>query len=604
VPTAVIKRAKRVPFDEGMLAEAVENSRRVLEVFRTNRKKFVEQYVGDQYTDTGAPAPVPVPLIAQYVQIMGRNLVTKNPRVLLSTFNPTHKPTVSAMQGWANDTIEKQNLALQFQRMAEDALFSIGIGVVALSTPSDAAVSNYNLPAGSAFLARVDLDDWVYDVTARDFEEADYEGHRYRVPIDTIRDSKLYTRARKDLKPTEYREHNESGDERITEIGRSNYRPAEMDEKVDLWQFYLPRRRLIVTYSADQSGRADQLLREQEWVGPDCGPYHHLCFNRVPGNAMPLSPIMNLYAMHSLVNNLWRKLDDQARRQKDVLLVDGKRTSDGDAIVRSNDGDAIRVDDPSSAVPVSFGGPNPNNFQFEEAAAMKFKELAGNLDSIGGLSPQAKTAKQDSMLHESAAQSVVALQETTTAFVSKALKALCWYWHHDPFKVMKTNYSVEGLPEVSIVRRVTPEQRLRVPFDSLGVKVDPYSMLQATPQSRAAALDAVVRETIMPMMALLQQQGVQFNIEKYLKFQAEYRDMPDLSEVVSLAEPPEEESERTPGEGSGMGATMPQKTERSYVRENRSERTSRGNNLMLQNALMGVNSGGRPNSSIPAQGPR
>lgn len=138
------------------------------------------QYVGRNYSEEGTSEEVPINLLALYVSIVQRSLVAKTPRVMLSTFQFANKPSVDAMQTWVNKEMEDMHIARTLQRWVVDALFSIGIIKVALATPSDAAKYQWNLQGGQPFAMPVDLDDFVYDMHARDWDEVSFIGHRYR----------------------------------------------------------------------------------------------------------------------------------------------------------------------------------------------------------------------------------------------------------------------------------------------------------------------------------------------------------------------------------------------------------------------------------------
>lgn len=585
----------------------MQKSRLTLQRARAERREMVRQYVGSHWADEGSKQAVPVNLISLYCQIVARQMISKNPRVLLSVFDKKAKPSVRAMQGWCNREIEAQYLSMTLERVVIDAFFSVGICKVALATPADSALRGYNQLTGQAFAARVDLDDFVYDIHCKDFAEAGYIGHRYRAPLEIIKDSSLYSKARKELSPSANSPYNLDGDERIGVLGRGYYtQEEEFEDFVDLWEVYIPRKRLILTLADDGMTGATTIasreaLREQEWLGPDCGPYHFLSYLTVPGNAMPKGPIQDVIDLHLQVNRHYRKLDNMASRIKENIFVRGGADADGKRVLDSNDGDILKVDSPEGIKQVIWGGPNPALLAFADHLKNLFDFMAGNLSIMGGLAPQSKTASQDRMLNENSARGVQAMQESTITFVSSVLKAMCWYWHHDPFKVMKTKYSPPGLPEFETVIAVHPAgtqspdgQPLLtrdVKFEDLDIKVDPYSLQHQTPQERLAGLNQVVQQIIMPMMQLLQQAGIMFDVNTYLNKIAELMDMPDLQDIISTQEPPEVES-AGPSHQAGMGV-MPQETTRNYVRESTSNNTQGKEQAGLQ-ALAGMGNGQMP----------
>jgi hypothetical protein len=549
----------------------MQKDRLTLKRAREERREAVREYIGRHWSEEGTPHSVPLNLISLYCRIVGPKLISNHPKVQLSTMRKQHKPVVSAMEDWANEEIETINLKSTLQRNAIDALFSIGIAKVAIATPADSATKNWNQRAGQPFAERVDLDDFVYDTHARDFDEAGYIGHRFRVPLDVVRESKIYGPGRKELTASEDKLFNLEGDERISMLGREYYsNQEEYEDFVDLWEIYLPRHRVVVTLADDYLTGASEssagkytakALREVNWIGPDRGPYHILAYGIVPGNSMPKSPIQDLIDLHSPTNNILRKQIAQAQRQKSNLLYSGAATEDAQRVTTANDGDAIRVDNPQSVAEVARGGPDPKNFTLMMQLKELFSWASGNLDIMGGLSPQSRTAHQDEMLNQNSSGTVADLQQKTVEYTSDIIESLCWFWHHHPTNTMESEYSAPG-GNASITRKVTPQHRAAVPFKDLNVQVDPYTLQHQTPQQKMQALDAVVAQ-LMPMMQLLQQQGIMFDVNVYLQKKAEYLNMPDLAEMFTVRPPPQDAGA---GQGGGESPGMPAKTERTYTR--------------------------------------
>ena len=606
MPTLAAKPTLKTS-DVARLCQAVRSSRKVLERFRKERLEAVREYVGAHWSDDGAYKRVPVNLLAQYVEIVGKKLVSKSPRFMLSTPSREHKPAVSAMESWANRAAEEMGLAETMQRTVLDALFSIGIVKVGLASPADASAAGWNLRAGAPFAERVDLDDFAFDTSARDFKSAAFIGHRYRVPVESVKSWKRL-KGRSRIEPTtSHRDYNEDGDERISHLQFGDEGSTEeFEDMVDLWEIYLPRRRLIVTLLSDDGGSPledDGPLQTQEWLGPDHGPYLFLKFGTVPGAAMPKAPVQDLIDMHLAVNQLWRKLIEQAARQKEILPYSAGMADDTQRLTDTSDGETFRCDSPELLKPLSFGGPNAGNFQFVEAARMVFSWKAGNLDAIGGLSPQAKTATQDQMLQAASSATVSDMQDTTVRFVSEVGKALVWYWWHDPFKVMRTTYKLPSLPDVEVERKLYPQGargptgtprtlRRDAKWSQLEVRVDPYSLTMQTPAQRASQLTQVMTQVVMPMAPLLAQQGTNVDLAEFLTKLAKYMDLPDLNDILSLQEPPDPDG-ASPGPSKDKGdGMMPGSTTRNYVRESTSGRTQQGTNNALAQLLQGTSADG------------
>lgn len=591
--------AKKLDLDIPRLCQAIYTARQELQTFREERTDAVRQYVGRHYSANGTDEKVPINLLSQYVSVVGRNLISNNPRVKIDVWQRSHKPTVKAMETWINRQIKKIKLVDTLQRAVLDSLFSIGIVKVALATPGDAVMSAWTLDAGEPIAEVVDLDDFVFDIKhARNMHNFSFMGHRYRWPRKLVEDWKVLSKARKDVETSDDSATNEHGDERISAIGRGTSSDSEeYEEMVDLWEIYLPRHRMVVTLSEEQMTgpvveEDGKPLRVQPWIGPYCGPYHILGQMTVPGNAMPKAPIMDLIDLHMSYNHLWRKLINQAQRQKSLGIYQLGNDEQAERIRKAGDGEMVGVENPQAVSELNMGGPFDRNIVLGDQLYQIFSRQSGNLDMLGGLGPQSKTATQDKLLNEAASRAIVDMQERTTNWVAQVEEALCWFWHKDPFKEMKAKFQVQGMPEIETPTPVSVEQRRQIPFEDMDIRLDPYSLKFKSPEDRMMALNNLMTQVIIPLSPQLAQQGIFPDMNAYLNMVAEFTDMPGMKDLITVQEPPEIEST-----SSGEGGGMPGNTTRNYVRENMPGRTQQGDSMNLRNAMMGVNPGGNPNAT-------
>jgi len=581
------------------LCEAMKRARLFMARAREERVKMIRQYVGQHWSEEGTTEKVPVNLVGQYVSIVGRRLVAKNPRVLISTFDTQLKPMVSAMTDWANKQIKHVKLQETLRRAVTDALFSVGIVKIALASPAEAGVYAWQLASGEPFAKCVDLDDFVYDIHARTFEEVGYIGHRFRVPLDIVKDSKYYTKSRRLLEPQEDKFFNQEGDERANVLGRGYYsNQEEYEDMIDLWEVYLPRHRQVVTLADDYLVGStvvdDEPLRVQNWVGSPLGPYRTLGLGLVPANAMPKAPLQDLIDLHDSVNRVFRKLIRSLDRLKEIGLVQNGATEQGTRIMNANDGDIIQVDDPKNFAQVVMNAQHARTlFGMSEGFRDLFSWLGGGLELMGGLGPQSKTASQDQLLNQNSGTAIADMQESTVNFASEVITALLWYWWHDPVKIQHSVHALPGMPEFTINRQVTPAMRKQGKFEDLSLAVDPYSMAHQTPQTRMQALMQIMQQVIIPLMPILVQQGLKLDLNAFLMKVANFMDMPDLLDVVTIAAPPTQgPSGASQGGTPNAGLrTQPTDTNRTYTRQNVPARTPQGDRMNRINSLLGVDTG-------------
>ncbi len=426
------------------------------------------------------------------------------------------------------------------------------------------------------------------------------------MPLEAARQFREFRKGKKDLQETKPSPYDEYGLERIGVLGRSFYGHQELEPMVDLWEFYLPRHRLIVTFQASPGGNpvvcADgKPLREQPWVGPEGGPYYFLGYQWVPGNAMPKGPLQDLFDAHCAANQFYRKSIGATERMKEVTVYqneeDAKRVRDAD------DGDTTFVERPDQVQTMIWGG---GHVQPVYGAAQAMRELfdfmGGNLALLGGRSQQAATAHQEALLNQNSQSGIEDMQESTTRFADDILRGLCWYWWKHPFAIMKSHVSLPGIPGVGLNRKVFPKnsvdeqgqpQKLQrnADFDSLNIQVDAYSLSPRTPTQKLQMLRDIFKADILPAMPMLQQQGIMIDFHAYIDRLGRYTDDPDFAELLTIREPVEARG----GDGGGDAPGMPAQTERTYNRVSGSAKTDPGQGKSQVTQLMsGNDQGGAP----------
>jgi len=241
----------------------------------------------------------------------------------------------------------------------------------------------------------------------------------------------------------------------------------------------------------------------------------------------------------------------------------------------------IALDDPKNVQEYSFGGVKNESLAFLVIVRDMFVYLQGNLDALGGLSPQAETLGQEQMLSANASARVQKMRMRIEDFTTQGAKDIGQILWTDPSYriplVKKT--PVEGL-EAHF--EWGPEDR-EGDFYQYNIKVEPYSMQRKTPEERLAFIDKYMQTVVLPLMPMLQAQGVTVNFEMINRLYSKYGRMPELEEIISFANPqlPMQQPVQTPG--------MPANTKRTYERINRPGATRQGKDQVLMNTLMGGN---------------
>jgi hypothetical protein len=281
------------------------------------------------------------------------------------------------------------------------------------------------------------------------------------------------------------------------------------------------------------------------------------------------------------VGKLFRKCGRQAERQKTITGVRTGAEKDGSRVLKASDGDMIGLDDPKSTQEYKYGGVDPQTLAF----LIQTKDLAsymwGNLDALGGLSPQADTLGQDQLLTANASKRIEDMQDRTVEFVKDVTTDLAWYLFTDPLIEMPLVKRVPGT-DIEIPTAFRAEDR-EGDFLDYNFDIEPYSMQHQSPGMRIQTLMEIFERLLAPAMPMLEAQGITINFEAFLQTISKYRNMPELQDILVFSGPPQSYGEGPVGQPPKQSPV----TTRRYERVNRPGATRSGKDHVLMQALLG-----------------
>ena len=552
-----------------------------MEPYRRRMLQSIKQSAGKNYGNNGGVL-TPINLLALYERIVMAHLVGGDPRMMVGTFDNHLRPMCSQLETDCNRDLRRMNYRATLERTVRSGLHGFGIQRVAITAPAEARFGGYEKIVGEPMISHIDVEDFVCDMRGKLFGECGYQGHLYTAPYDYVKESKLFNaQARKAVTPSDDKLVNEAtGDTRLMTLGRGHMDPYSYQKFVLLWEIYLPRQGLVVTF--DAQGDFEIPLLVQKWFGPPCGPYHFLGFDTVVGNLLPKSPIMDLQPQAEAANVIWQKLNHQAMLQKSVVAY--LKAEDAEKVDQQKDGGFIQSDNPDWVQEkMVHSGPNVNNANWLNISMNTYSEFGGNLRAMGGLASQADTATQEKLIHSSASTLVQSQGQKVFSFVQGVMRSFAEFRWTSPHKSFKSEYSAPGVPDIVLNRELKPIERFGIPFADLDIQVDPYSFSTQTPSSKLALIDSVLKNDIIPVLPLFGQAGVGEMLDKAIRLKAKYANCPELIELLEML---------TGIQGPAEGTTptepgMPPETTRNYVRTSQPGMTDEGHSQVLQQLMAG-----------------
>lgn len=570
------------------LNKAVRASYTKLASFRDGRRKLIQEFTGPYYGDNNVEDQ-PVNMLALTVDIYLMLLAGSNPKVLLPTWNQQILPEIADLEAIVNRELGEMRFDKTLRKWVQEAIFCVGILKCGLVDAGYVElIPGEPLPSQDYFADVVDFDDFVFDTDASSWERITFLGDRYKVDYDAVMQSDEFSPlAKQGLKKHEVFDQEI---ERAAQISIDQGSEDQQEEKfirtAYVWDVCLPEEKLVIT--VPDNPNVVTPLKVVEWTGTTNSPYHVLRFMDVPSNVMPLAPGALLRSLNSTLNGLYRKMIRQAKRQKTLGLYRHGNQDDAEKVMKADDGQLIGVENPETVTQVTYGGASQENLAFAMQIRQVFGEIAGNIDALGGLGPQADTARQDAMLASTVSKKAAKMSLVVVDATVEVVKSLIYHIVNDPVKSYQATRPIAGT-SIEILAEMAPGER-GFTLEDFSVEVQPYSMTYRSPQERAADLKGLFVELIFPMLPALMEQGINVKLQSLFELLAKYLDLPEIYQLFEFAAP-------LMPKGDAGETQQPQVSHRTYERVNRSGATSRGNAA----TMMQLAAGGNPQSSQVAK---
>jgi len=545
------------------LREAVQESYRRIKVFRDNRLEYLKEYAGPEYGEHASPASNMVNNIHQYVNVVSRLLTPGNPQVTIDTFHKNLLPDSKSLEHALNNRIKQIKLGKVVERAVVESQFSLGVIKVGLESAGTTEVNGEEIELTNPFAESIEFSDFVWDLESSTYEACQFVGDRFTKTIQEIEDEGIFDDdAIAKIKESISRDDTDS-DELPTHSMVSGERYQDrFQETIFLWNIWLPHeRRLIVMLDDDPE---DGVLLNNEYIGPDHGPYTLYSVNDVPGNVMPASPVSILYKLHKLSNRLFAKTANQADRQKTIVTVQKGGDKDAEAMTQTPDGETTSVKNPKQIQEVRFGGADQATVGFNAIVDDKFNKSAGNMELMGGIDSQADTLGQEKLLSGQNSTQLRKQADRVEEATTQVIQDLAFYLYDDPIQRFPIRKEVTGLRDTPIYSEFGPENRT-ADFVNFMVDIQPYSLNDQTPQEQVNHVISIMTSLYLPLQEQFAQQGMALNLSEMAAFIADRSNMPIFSRILTMQDGTPVTNNDKPSSDRPLQAA---KTERTHIRRN------------------------------------
>ena len=495
------------------------------------RNRIIQAWSAGYYGDgIESGKPRPINLTDRGIGIIAPYLVMSNPKLMVKTRYTEFRPFAYTSELAANYHNAETKLGQRCLRPAVvNSLIGMGVVKTGIMHEYDTFIRGQKFEIGEIYSDVVDDSDYVGDPSAYHRDAFEFEGNLYQLPTEYARD--FFGPKHADRITPIFKLWGEVTPDEITkgDVHRESFRLKEFSEFLDI---YLPDENVIVTINPHEEN--PRILRTVEWEGPDGGPYDVLGYKYPPKQSIPIPPVWGWLDLEDAINVLVNKLRSQAEEEKSILAYQSGSEQDADRIAKAKDRGTARVDNIEGVKIFEFPGVNAEYYNWLGYLETHYNKAGGNLETMGGVGPQAETLGQEQMLLANATRGIDDMRTKVYEFAQSIMQKRLWYLWTDP------------LIQIPVVKRIGAGINIQASFDrtaregefwKYSFDIVPYSMQRMGPDIEYRRVLTYLSQIALPLASLAAQQGVTLNVDSITSMMARYMGIEDVDQIWERAVP-------------------------------------------------------------------
>lgn len=500
--------------DAKKVIKAVEDGHTALSWARLAGADHIRAYTGKYYGNSKSKKARLINLTAQLVQAWMPTLALNRPKAVFAPRRGGPNLTMQAkmLSSLVNQALEEMDAARTLYRPAVTAalFYPLSPTYTGLRTGSHfLEVNGHQYDPGMPFTIPIDFDDWSCDPFAKSLAGRNFEAHKFTMSKASLLESPAFA-DKVDLiqRLTSIEDGGRARDEASQSEGQNGVWSQSLAERVQLWNVVIYQGDKIIegTIPTAECGPAEW-LRLAEFEGPQGGPYDHIWWHNVPGNAMPLPPASVTRDIADAADTTAAKMVRGIAKSKKVLGYTPSGKDMAKSLDEAEEFSSLKMDDPTGAKVFDMDMMSPELMDLLGWMQGTWNNAAGNPTLIGGMGRISGTATEADILNARSSTRLLDMQEQVLSAARSHVRKHAWYFQTDPIMEYMVPIPLpkgDGSDEMVDIP-YTPADRTGRPED-FKFEVDINSMAGIDPNMKAKRL--VEALGIVGQMMPLAQAGI------------------------------------------------------------------------------------------------
>lgn len=219
---------------------------------------------------------------------------------------------------------------------------------------------------------------------------------------------------------------------------------------VKLHQLYIPEAGRLITLAESSSNGDGLIVRDQEYFGPDEGPYTLFGVYRIPDQFVPLSVLVATFEQFLEVQTHAMKAADDAAAHKKVAVGKADAGKDAEIVKEAKNGDFLKLQNPDSVKDLEIGGASQDQLGYLGVTRERLDRVMGFSDAQRG-EANSDTATANNLAQQNSDKRIGYMRKQIRKCVHRVLRKVAWYfWNLDAIRMRfvttdaRTGEPIEG----------------------------------------------------------------------------------------------------------------------------------------------------------------
>lgn len=474
---------------------------------RKQRADAVQEIVGDRYGRDHVGSDIrknAVNLMQQTYVVLLHNLFPDTIKHVCRAKDPRLDFEAKLLGMTLDHRAQEEGLAQTLMLAGVDALLGpCGVVRTGIRAGADLVkIEGRDYDPGALYTARVDLEDYACDPTAKIRREFRWEAVRYRKSRDALIASGIFDPDDIRALPLMNRRRDSSGatiSER--ELGE------ELIDTVQLWDVFLYSddscRCVTMGASFGSDGSVvsgNKILLDYEFEGPESGPLEWLSFYELVANAAPLPPALMWRELHEATAKMADKLVAAMMEAKTIIGYRPAAVDDARTIQKGSHLELLKLDNPADVNVMTVDPVGKNFYQAFDWLSDQGSQAAGNQRLLSGQESTAGSATEASLLNQNADARIKYMRQRVEQFHKRVATQRAWYVVSDPLMQQPLGVRIPGGEFQTM--QYTAQAREGDALDFL-IDVQPYVPSSGDPAVRLRRINELCGQVLPALLPVL-----------------------------------------------------------------------------------------------------